>query len=157
MAMTRQDYLAFARLLAQVLDRSIRVPGTDVRIGLDPLIGLIPGIGDAVAGLAGSMILFLAARLQVPKIVLVRMSVNIALNGMLGTIPIIGDLFSVWFQSNVRNVALLERHIAASGRESTVGDWVFVLGLALAIVSLFVGTLIMVVWFASLVWHAIGR
>ena len=60
--MPRQDYIAFARLLAHVLDRSIRVPGTDLRIGLDPIVGLIPGFGDAVASLAGSMILFLAAQ-----------------------------------------------------------------------------------------------
>ncbi len=151
--MSRQDYITLARLLAQVLDRSLRVPGTDIRIGLDPLIGLIPGIGDAVAALAGSMILFLAAQLQAPKIVLIRMSVNIALNGMLGAIPLIGDLFSVWFQSNVRNVALLERHIAVSDRESTFGDWAFVLGLVFVIMSLFVGTLMTVVWLASMVWH----
>ena len=154
--MSRQDYIAFARLLAQVLDRSIRVPGTDVRIGLDPIVGLIPGFGDAVAGLAGSMILFLAAQLHVPKIVLVRMSVNIALNGMIGAIPLIGDVFSVWFQSNVRNVALLERHIVASDRESTFGDWVFVLGLVLIIISLFVGALVTVVWLAKTVWHWFG-
>lgn len=154
--MSRQDYIAFARLLAQVLDRSIRVPGTDIRIGLDPIVGLIPGFGDAVAGLAGSMILFLAAQLHVPKIVLVRMSVNIALNGMIGAIPLIGDVFSVWFQSNVRNVALLERHIVASDRESTFGDWVFVLGLVLIIISLFVGALVTVVWLAKTVWHWFG-
>jgi hypothetical protein len=151
--MPRQDYITFARLLAQVLDRSLRIPGTDVRIGLDPLIGLIPGIGDAVAALAGSMILFLAAQLQVPKIVLIRMSLNIALNGVLGAIPLAGDLFSVWFQSNMRNVALLERYIAASERASTFSDWLFVLGLLFVIMSLFVGALMIVMWVASMVWH----
>ncbi len=154
--MSRQNYITFARLIAQILDRSIRVPGTDFRVGLDPIIGLIPGVGDAVASLAGSMMLFLAAQLQVPKIVLVRMSVNIALNGMVGAIPLIGDLFSVWFQSNVRNVALLERHMASTGRESTFGDWVFVLGLLAVIISLFVGTFMTVVWLASMVWHALN-
>lgn len=154
--MSREYYIAFARLLAHILDRSIRVPGTDFRLGLDPLIGLFPGFGDAVAGLAGSMILFLAAQLQVPKIVLVRMSVNIALNGMLGTIPLIGDLFSVWFQSNVRNVELLERHLAVpAGRGSTFGDWMFVLGLFLIVVILFVGTLAMMVWLARTVWQSL--
>lgn len=152
--MSRQHYITFARLLAQVLDRSIRVPGTDIRIGLDPLIGLIPGFGDAVAGLAGSMIMLLAAQLQVPKIVLVRMSINIALNGILGTIPLIGDLFSVWFQSNVRNVELLERHIARSGGQGSMfADWAFVLGLFLAILALFVGTLVVMVWLARTVWQ----
>ena len=152
--MSRQHYITFARLLAQVLDRSIRVPGTDIRIGLDPLIGLIPGLGDAVVGLAGSMIMLLAAQLQVPKIVLVRMSINIALNGILGTIPLIGDLFSVWFQSNVRNVELLERHIARPGGQGSMfADWAFVLGLFLAILALFVGTLVVMVWLARTVWQ----
>lgn len=152
--MDRQNYFAFARLLAQVLDRSIRLPGTDLRIGLDPLIGLIPGFGDAVASLAGSMILFLAAQLQVPKIVLVRMSVNIALNGVIGSIPLFGDLFSLWFRSNVRNVALLERHMVATGRASTFWDWAFVVGLGAIIVGFIVGAMVGVIWFARTVWHA---
>ncbi len=154
--MSRQDYIILARFLAQLLDRSVRIPGTDIRVGLDPLIGLIPGIGDAVASLAGSMILFLAAHLQAPKIVLARMSVNIALNGILGTIPLVGDVFSVWFQSNVRNVALLERHIATSGRQSTFGDWAFVLGLVFVIMSLFAGMLMTAVWLANMVWHGLS-
>jgi hypothetical protein len=152
--MVRERYLAFARLIAQVLDRSIRLPGTDLRLGLDPLIGLIPGFGDAVASLAGSMILFLAAQLQVPKIVLVRMSINIALNGVIGAIPLFGDLFSLWFQSNVRNVALLERHVAATGRASTFWDWAFVAGLCAGIIGLFIGAVAGVMWLVQLIRHA---
>ncbi|HKN88172.1 MAG TPA: DUF4112 domain-containing protein [Nitrospiraceae bacterium] len=153
--MTRQNYLAFARLLAQVLDRSIPLPGTEVRIGLDPLIGLIPGFGDAIASLAGSMILFLAAQLQVPKIVLIRMSVNIALNGVIGSIPLFGDLFSLWFQSNVRNVALLERHAAATGRVSTFWDWALVVGLFAGIIGLFAGAIAGVLWLVHSIGHAV--
>jgi hypothetical protein len=153
--MSRQDYIALARLLAQVLDRSIGVPGTDIRIGLDPIIGLIPGFGDAVAGLAGSMILFLAAQLHIPKIVLVRMSVNIALNGAIGSIPLLGDLFSVWFQSNVRNVELLERHVGED-RTSTSADWAFVLALLLLIVGVFVGLLLAIAWGLNAVWQWVG-
>ena len=152
--MARQTYLAAARLLAQILDRSIRLPGTDLRLGLDPLIGLIPGFGDAVASLAGSMILLLAAHLQVPKIVLVRMSVNIALNGVIGSIPVFGDLFSLWFQSNVRNVALLERHVTATERASTLWDWAFVVGLFAGIIILFAGTVAGMVWVVQLIRHA---
>jgi hypothetical protein len=152
--MVREHYLAFARLIAQVLDRSIRLPGTDLRLGLDPLIGLIPGFGDAVASLAGSMILFLAAQLQVPKIVLVRMSINIALNGVIGAIPLFGDLFSLWFQSNVRNVALLERHVASTGRALTFWDWAFVAGLFAGIIGLFIGAVAGVMWLVQLIRHA---
>ena len=153
--MTRQNYLAFARLLAQVLDRSIPLPGTEFRIGLDPLIGLIPGFGDAVASLAGSMILFLAAQLQVPKIVLIRMSVNIALNGLIGSVPLFGDLFSLWFQSNIRNVALLERHAAETGRVSTFWDWAFVLGLFAGLIGLFAGAVAGVLWLLHRIVHAV--
>lgn len=152
--MARQNYLAAARFLAQILDRSIRLPGTDLRLGLDPLIGLIPGFGDAVASLAGSMILLLAAHLQVPKIVLVRMSVNIALNGVIGSIPVFGDLFSLWFQSNVRNVALLERHVTATERASTLWDWAFVVGLFAGIIILFAGAVAGMVWAVQLIRHA---
>jgi hypothetical protein len=153
--MARQDYIAFARLLAQVLDRSIRVPGTDIRIGLDPIVGLIPGFGDAVASLAGSMILFLAAQLHVPKIVLVRMSVNIALNGAIGSIPLLGDVFSIWFQSNVKNVELLERHVEEE-RTSTLADWAFVIGLLLLIIGVFVGMLFALAWGFKAVWQWVG-
>jgi hypothetical protein len=153
--MSRQDYFAFARFLAQVLDRSIHVPGTDIRIGLDPIVGLIPGFGDAVASLAGSMILFLAAQLHVPKIVLVRMSVNIAINGAIGSIPLLGDLFSVWFQSNVKNLDLLERHVEDE-RTSTVADWVFVIGLLFLIGAVFVGMLLTIAWALAAVWQWVG-
>lgn len=153
--MTRQQYLAFARLLAQVLDRSLTLPGTDVRIGLDPLIGLIPGFGDAIASIAGSMILFLAAQLQVPKIVLIRMSINIALNGLIGSIPLFGDLFSVWFQSNIRNVVLLERHVQATARASTFWDWAFVVGLFAGIAALFAGAVVGVLWLVQNLRHAV--
>ena len=153
--MSRQDYIAFARFLAQVLDRSIRVPGTDIRIGLDPIIGLVPGFGDAVASLAGSVILFLAAQLHVPKIVLIRMSVNIALNGLIGSIPVLGDVFSAWFQSNVRNVELLERHLE-EGRTSTLTDWGFVIGLLVLIIGVFAGLLFAVVWGFKAIWQWLG-
>jgi hypothetical protein len=131
------------------------VPGTDIRIGLDPIVGLIPGFGDAVASLAGSMILFLAAQLHVPKIVLVRMSVNIALNGAIGSIPLLGDVFSVWFQSNVKNVELLERHVEEE-RLSTLADWAFVIGLLLGIVGVFVGVLLAIAWAFKAVWQWLG-
>lgn len=153
--MSRQDYIAFVRLLAEVLDRSIRVPGTDIRIGLDPIVGLIPGFGDAVAGLAGSIILLLAAQLHVPRIVLVRMTMNIAINGVIGSIPLLGDVFSVWFQSNVKNVALLERQVEEE-RPSTLADWAFVIGLLLGIVGLFVGMFLAIAWVFKAIWQWAG-
>ncbi len=144
-----------ARYLADLLDRRFTIPGTSIRIGLDPIVGLIPGVGDGIASLAGSIILVLAAQCQLPKIVLVRMSLNIALNGIIGTIPILGDLFSVWFKSNVRNVALLERYAVEDRRTSTARDWAFVIGLLLGIAFLFIGAVVGIIWLIARIWEVV--
>jgi hypothetical protein len=144
-----------AKYLANLLDRRFTIPGTSIRIGLDPIVGLIPGVGDAIVSLAGSVILVLAAQSQLPKIVLVRMSLNIALNGIIGAIPILGDLFSVWFKSNVRNVELLERYAVEDRRTSTAGDWLFVIGLLLGIAFVFIGAVVGVVWLIARVWEIV--
>lgn len=144
-----------ARYVADLLDRRFTIPGTSIRIGFDPIFGLIPGVGDTIASLVGTFILFLAAQAQLPKIVLVRMSLNIALNGMIGTIPVFGDLFSVWFKSNVRNVELLEQYAVGDRRTSTAGDWVFVIGLLLGIVLLIVGAVVGIVWLIARVWELV--
>jgi hypothetical protein len=144
-----------ARVLARLLDTSIRVPGTSIRIGLDPLIGLIPGVGDAIAGLAGSLILLLATQFPLPKIVLVRMALNIVVNNLLGAIPAFGDLFSVWFKSNVRNVELLERHASSGGHASTRSDWTFVLGLLLGVILLIGGVAAAVIWLIAKIWQSV--
>ena len=132
----------FAKLLAEFLDRQFVIPGTSIRIGLDPIIGLIPGIGDILTSAAGSAILFFAAQYRLPKIVLFRMGINISLNGLLGAIPVFGDIFSIWFKSNVRNISLLEQYVNQPRPTSTFGDWVFVLGLFLGIFALLVGMLV---------------
>jgi hypothetical protein len=144
-----------ARALARLLDTSIRVPGTSIRIGLDPLIGLIPGVGDAIAGLAGSLILLLASQFPLPKIVLVRMALNIVINNLLGAIPALGDLFSVWFKSNVRNVELLERHASLGSHASTLSDWTFVLGLVLGVILLISGVAAAVIWLIAKIWQSV--
>ena len=147
--------LEIAKYLAELLDRRFTIPGTSIRIGLDPVLGLIPGVGDAIASLAGSIILFLAAQAQLPKIVLVHMSLNIALNGMIGSIPVFGDLFSVWFQSNVKNVELLERHAFGDRHTSTAGNWAFVTGLLLAILCVIIGSVVAIFWVLARIWEAL--
>jgi len=142
-----------AKYLADMLDRRFTIPGTSIRIGLDPILGLIPYVGDAIVSFAGAFILVVAAQSQLPKIVLVRMSLNIAINGMVGAIPILGDLFSVWFKSNVKNFDLLERYAVGDRQTSTVGDWVFVLGLLLGIAFVVVGTVVGIIWLLTRVWE----
>lgn len=153
--MRQSGKFELAQYLAEILDRRFTIPGTSIRIGLDPILGLIPGVGDAIANLAGSVILIVAAQSQLPKIVLTRMSLNIAINGMIGAIPVLGDLFSVWFKSNVRNVELLERYAVRDRRASTMGDWVFVVGLLLGIVFVIAGTVVGVLWLLKSVWESL--
>lgn len=135
--------MATAELLAKILDTTVKIPGTPFYIGLDPLLGLIPGIGDVLASLIGTVILILAARLDVPQIVITRMSVNLLINGTIGAIPILGDLFSVWFRSHARNAELLRRAATQPYRETqqarlyvacTIGGTVVLLVLAIAAV-----------------------
>jgi hypothetical protein len=122
--------------LALVMDQFLRLPGTKFRFGLDPIIGLIPGIGDTASAIISALSLIYAARCGLPKVLLARMSLNILLNEIIGIIPGIGDAFSFWFKSNVRNYDLLQRHVAAPAR-SRKSDWIFVavvLGLLFVIV-----------------------
>lgn len=106
------DQLARARALTRMLDDAVRVPGTNIRLGLDPLIGLIPGFGD-VAGAAFSIYLMVvASRLGAPTSVIIRMLANVGIDTVVGSVPVLGDLFDVGWKSNTRNLALIERHVA---------------------------------------------
>ena len=96
------------RDLARVLDEAIRIPGTNIRIGLDALLGLLPGGGDVAGGLFSGLIILQAARSGAPKSVLGRMLGNVALDVIVGAIPILGDVFDVAWRANTRNVRLLE-------------------------------------------------
>lgn len=104
--------------LAHLLDRAIRLPG-NLRIGVDGLIGLIPGVGDAVGALLGFYIVSRATALGVPKAVLARMLINVGLDALVGAVPFLGDLFDFAFKSNARNVELMRRSLADGKRERT--------------------------------------
>jgi hypothetical protein len=115
------------RWIAMLMDNLVRVPGTKFRIGIDPILGLIPGIGDTSSAMVSALALIQAARYGLPKIVLARMSVNILLNELIGIVPVVGDAFSCWFKSNARNHELVRAHIGGS-RKAGRGDWIFVIG-----------------------------
>jgi hypothetical protein len=144
-----------AELLARILDTTVRIPGTRIYLGLDPLLGLIPGIGDMLANLIGTVILILAARLQVPQIVIVRMCVNLLINGTIGTIPVLGDLFSVWFRSHARNAGLL-REAATKPQRNNRGDWLYVAGIIGGTVVLLLLAIMAVMWTVMKLWAAIA-
>src|SRR5438477_4511107 len=114
----RQALEPLFKWLALIMDEFIRVPGTKFKFGLDPLIGLLPGLGDTGSALVSAFALVQAARLGVPKILLARMSLNILINELVGIVPIAGDALSFWFKSNVRNYQIIKNHTAVPGRVS---------------------------------------
>lgn len=95
------------------MDDGIGIPGTGLRIGLDPIIGLVPGVGDVAGAVVSFSILVAAARRGVSRYTLTRMAVNVALDAVLGAVPLVGDVLDAAWKANVRNLALLERHAAA--------------------------------------------
>lgn len=97
--------------LAWLLDNSIKIPGTSWKIGLDGILGLIPGVGDLAAGGLSTYILYQAVKLKVPKAILARMTLNILLESVIGVIPVVGDLFDFVFKANQRNVDLMRQYV----------------------------------------------
>ena len=143
--------------LARLLDSVVQIPGTSIRVGLDALLGLIPGLGDGIANFIGSTILFLAVKLNVPKIVIVRMAINVGINTIVGAIPGIGDLFSIWFRSNLKNARLLRRYTSTRTTRATPGDWLFVVGLLIGTFAVAVGAFALILWGFQTVWSTGSR
>ena len=108
---TREPSLERLRTLARLLDSAFQIPGTQYRFGMDALIGLVPGIGDAISAVFSMFIVFQAARLGASRATLTRMMGNVALDTLVGEIPLLGDLFDAGWKSNNRNLALLENHL----------------------------------------------
>src|SRR5687768_8309257 len=143
-----------ARGIARLLDDLIRVPGTNIGIGLDPIIGLIPGLGDVVGGAMSSYILFVAAQEGAPTSVLMRMLGNIALDSLVGVVPVLGDLFDVGVKANRRNVDLLERYLGSPKETKKASRGVVAL-ILLAAVLLIVGVIAAGVWLIRLLTQLI--
>ena len=135
-ASRRDDPAASVRRLAHVLDAAVRIPGTKIRIGLDPILGLIPGIGDLAGTVLSGYVVLAAVRLGVPKPVLARMLVNLGIDAVLGAVPLLGDVFDVAWRANSRNLALIESHVATPGATVRVRDRKLDLAIVLAIAVL---------------------
>ncbi|MEX2618098.1 MAG: DUF4112 domain-containing protein [Alphaproteobacteria bacterium] len=110
-----RDTLSQMRTVAWWLDSRFRIPGTGIRIGLDGLLGLLPGIGDSVTALSGVYFIGQAHALGVPLPVKARMAANVLGDMIVGSIPLIGDIFDIGFKANLRNLALIEEHLARRG------------------------------------------
>ncbi len=103
--------LAKLERVANLMDSALRIPGTRIRVGLDSIVGLVPGVGDTLALAPGAWIIGSAWNMGAPNHVLGRMALNSGIDWAIGTIPLIGDLFDVGFKANIRNVALLREHV----------------------------------------------
>lgn len=130
----RQGIEPLFKWIALIMDEIVRVPGTKFRFGLDPLLGLIPGIGDTSSALVSALALIQAARLGVPKVLLARMSLNILINEVIGIVPIIGDAFSFWFKSNARNYQIIKDHTVTPSVAKR-SDWIFVIAVLVVLVA----------------------
>ena len=145
---------ALSHLIAYLMDNVLKVPGTQkTRIGINPILDLIPGIGDAGATVIQALTIIEAARRKVPRIVLARMALNVLLNGAMGVLPGVGEVFAFWFRPSSRNYNLLLKHAPQDAPAGTqpasrthAGDWLFVIGLLAAV-------LVVMGFFIALGWY----
>jgi Domain of unknown function (DUF4112) len=152
-AADRDRARAVARELAWWMDSAFVIPGTDFRVGFDALIGLIPFLGDLIGMAISSYLILIAARLGVPRVVLMRMLLNVGADAVLGAIPLAGDVLDAAWRANAKNARLLEEALAdpkAAGRSSF---WV-VLGMLTAVLAVCVGAIVLTVWLVKLVIRA---
>lgn len=127
--------LTRVRTLARALDSAVQVPGTSFRFGLDPILGLVPGLGDLAGALLSGYIVLAGVRMGVSRSGVLRMLANIAIDTLVGSVPILGDLFDAGWKSNNRNVALIERHMADPGATRSANRFV-ILGAGLVLLLL---------------------
>ncbi|MBA2719809.1 MAG: DUF4112 domain-containing protein [Chloroflexi bacterium] len=133
-----ERFSAFERrftIVSRILDDLVAVPGTNHRIGLDPIVGLIPIVGDAVSGAVGFWLIAEATRFGLPRVVVARMVLNTVVDLILGAVPFLGDVFDVVSRSNSRNLALFRRHALEPGA-STRDDRLILLGLGAIVIGL---------------------
>jgi hypothetical protein len=128
-----------------LLDEAFRVPGINLRFGIDGIVGLVPGFGDVLAGLL-SLIIPLAAWIRgVPYVTLVRMAANVGIGVLVGTIPVFGDIFDIAWKANRRNYRLLCRHIGEP-RRHTWRDWLFLISLGVVVLVVFAIPVVLMLW-----------
>jgi hypothetical protein len=132
------------RRVGWLLDSSIPIPGTRYTLGIDQIIGLVPGIGDLAGGFLSLYIIVEASRMGVPRGVLLRMGWNVAVDTLVGEIPILGDLFDIGFKANVRNLALLDGFLARPVEVRRASGWL-VVALAAGLLALTAGAVALAV------------
>ena len=149
--MRKPVHLGRVRALAHLMDKSFRVPGTSIRFGLDPLVGLLPVGGDVVAGLASGYVIYVAWKNGAPAAVLRRMVANVAIDTLVGSVPVLGDLFDASWKANARNVGILEEWLGEPGLRRRTHPAVLV-GIIALLVLLLAGVVALFWWLATLIF-----
>ena len=153
------DHRLWLKLLSSWTDNVFEVPGLGWRFGLDPIIGLVPVVGDLASAAVSFYILSVAAQMQVPRSTLARMGLNVGIDYLVGSIPLFGNVFDFVWKANQKNMKLLERHIAAPQSARTqqgIWDWIVIGSIGLVLVAGFVGSLAGAILIAGWLARLIG-
>ena len=143
------------RRISHLLDNAIPIPGTKYRIGLDPILGLIPGGGDLIGSIFAGYVVFKSAQMGVPQETLVKMAANIVFDTVAGTVPVAGDLFDVAWKANVKNIELLDAHLGSPEPAGKKANWLFVAALLLGLMLIVGGVIFLSVLFFGWVFRAL--
>ena len=141
---------------AHALDSYFRVPGTRLRFGLDPVLGLIPGAGDVIGGVFSSYIIFEAILAKASSAVLLRMVLNMGVDMLFSAIPLLGDIFDIGWRANKRNLRLLQRHLENPARAAAASK-LFIVVVVLVVLGFLVGTLVLAAWALQTIIDALAR
>ena len=142
-------------ILSHLLDDFIKVPGTSIRFGLDGIVGLVPGIGDVLGGIASCIIILAAWMRGVPYVTVVRMVANVGIEVVVGAIPILGDAFDIAWRANRRNYALLAGSLYEP-RKHTIQSWIFLTGLCLLLAVLTLLPMLLLAWLLGWLMRGAG-
>jgi hypothetical protein len=151
----REAVREHVRRLAWLLDSALLIPGLNVRIGIDPLLGLIPVLGDILGFIAGAYIILLAAGLGIPRVVLARMWLNVAVDTVIGLIPVVGDLLDIAWRANLMNADLLDRALDDPKGTARRSAW-YLAGLIALLIGLSVAVIYLLVWLIGVLFKAVS-
>jgi hypothetical protein len=144
--------LPWLRAWAELLDSRFRIPGTNIRFGIDPILSLVPGIGELASPVFTALLIAQGIAQGVPKVVLARMVGNALLDALIGAVPAIGTVLDIFWRANTDNLALLEQH-SHGGRQPTRGDYIFAAVLA-GVLGLLVGIPVLLgIWATWQIWQ----
>ena len=152
----QEQRLKALRNISSLLDSAFVVPGTEFRIGLDPILGLVPGLGDLVSPLFAIALLWHSRDLGIPRVIQLRMIFNVTIDAFVGLLPVAGDVFDFAWKANDRNIVLLERH-AYEYRRPSSGDWLFVCGMILLLLVIAAVPFLLAGWLISVVASVLSR